>query len=324
MTSDAWSTHAIDLKSDSVIKRFRRGSREECEREWRALTLLSVYAPGLAPAPRSADLAAEEPVVVMSRLPGAPLRGQLLSEQQLKALACATSEMYAAVPADELAKIPVRPGQQYELIARIRAWTPRARPRVSAEVGEAMDRGLDWLARSDLEQAAPPDVPQVFGPGDGNLANYLWDGSRVRVVDFEESGLSDRPFELAEITEHVAGWVDQPLDVEMFLSQFDLSATERARLLECRRLLALVWLFLLSFDDPQRPRNPPGTAERQAARLSRLLGRTRRPSRDDHQKGPARGGACGSSPSLEPTPPASTRCCAWRNRPRSPCRIPPP
>ncbi|WP_306948456.1 phosphotransferase family protein [Streptomyces sp. B4I13] len=276
MTSAAWSTHAIELKPHSVIKRFRRGSREECAREWRALNLLSAYAPGLAPAPQSADLAAEEPIVVMSRLPGEPLRGQLLSEQQLKALAVATSQMYAAVPADALVKIPVRPGQQHELIAKIRAWTPRARPHVSTEVGKAMDRGLDWLARSGFEQVASPDIPQVFGPGDGNLANYLWDGSRVRVVDFEESGLSDRPFELAEITEHVASWVDQPLDVEMFLDQFDLSATERARLLACRRLLALVWLFLLSFDDPQRPRNPPGTAERQAARLSKLLGRGRR------------------------------------------------
>jgi hypothetical protein len=212
----------------------------------------------------------------MSRLPGEPLRGQLLDEQQIKALAAATKEMYAAVPTDALARVPVRPGQQHELIAKIRAWTPRARPHVSTEVGEAMDCGLDWLARSGFEQAGSPDVPQVFGPGDGNLANYLWDGSRVRIVDFEESGLSDRPFELAEITEHVASWVDQPLDVEKFLDQFDLSATERARLLACRRLLALVWLFLLSFDDPQHPRNPPGTAERKAARLSRLLGRDSR------------------------------------------------
>jgi hypothetical protein len=76
---------------------------------------------------------------------------------------------------------------------------------------------------------------------------------------------------LAEITEHVASWVDQPLDVDAFLAQFDLNAAELTRLLECRRLLALVWLFLLSFDDPQHPRNPPGTAERQAARLSWLL-----------------------------------------------------
>ncbi|MBC3840794.1 phosphotransferase [Streptacidiphilus sp. 4-A2] len=134
-----------------------------------------------------------------------------------------------------------------------------------------MDRGVEWLARSGMEAPDQPDVPPVFGPGDGNLANYLWDGSRVQVVDFEDSGRSDRAFELAEITEHVASWVEQPLDVEAFLECFELTASESARLLQCRRLLALVWLFLLAFDDPDKPRNPPGTAERQARRLLDLL-----------------------------------------------------
>ncbi|MDT0445702.1 phosphotransferase family protein [Streptomyces johnsoniae] len=271
MTSVPWSTHAVELRSDSVIKRFRRECRGKCEREWRALTLLAAYAPGLAPVPQRADLAAEEPVVVMSRVPGEPMRGEPLDDQRLKALAAAASELYGAVPAEVLAEIPVRPGQQHQLVAQIRAWAPQARPRVSDEVGEAMDRGLDWLARSGMERASQSDVPMVFGPGDGNLANYLWDGTRVRIVDFEDSGLSDRPFELAEITEHVASWVGPPLDVEAFLDLFDLAAAERVRLTECRRLLALVWLFLLSFDDPQHPRNRPGTAERQAARLSALL-----------------------------------------------------
>ncbi|MGB8938843.1 MAG: phosphotransferase [Streptomyces sp.] len=271
MTSVPWSTHAVELRSDSVIKRFRPEGSGKCEREWRALTLLAAHAPGLAPVPQSADLAAEEPVVVMSRLPGEPLRGESLSNQQLKALAAAASELYAAVPADVLAEVPVRPGQQHQLIAQIRSWAPQVRPRVSDAIGEAIDRGLEWLARSGMERVGRLDVAMAFGPGDGNLANYLWDGTRVRVVDFEDSGLSDRPFELAEITEHVASWVGPPLDIEAFLDLFDLNPAERARLLECRRLLALVWLFLLSFDDPQHPRNPPGTAELQAVRLSRLL-----------------------------------------------------
>ncbi|MEU5403654.1 hypothetical protein ABZ348_30685 [Streptomyces sp. NPDC005963] len=82
--------------------------------------------------------------------------------------------------------------------------------------------------------------------GTATLANYLWDGSRVRVVDFEDSGLSDRTFELAEITEHRASWEGPPLKVEALLDLIDLNPAERARLPECRRLLALVWLFLLS------------------------------------------------------------------------------
>ncbi|GAA1297912.1 hypothetical protein GCM10009647_011580 [Streptomyces sanglieri] len=266
-----WSTHAVDLRSDRVIKTFRPGSHAECEREWRALGLLAAYAPGLAPVPHSVDLAAEEPVVVMERVPGEPLCGRPLDDRRLRALAAAADELYSAVPADVLAGVPVRPGRQQQLIARIRAWVPRVRPRAGGEVGEAMDRGLSWLSRSGMDRAGRPDVPMVFGPGDGNLANYLWDGARVRVVDFEDSGLSDRPFELAEITEHVGGWTGPPLDVAAFLGLFDLTAAERARLPQCRRLLALVWLFLLSFDDPRNPRNPPGTAERQAARLSGLL-----------------------------------------------------
>ncbi|WP_327709740.1 aminoglycoside phosphotransferase family protein [Streptomyces sp. NBC_00464] len=273
MTAASWSTHALDLGPETVTKRFRPGSREQSAREWRALTLLDAHAPGLAPAPRQADLAADEPTVVMSRLPGGPLRGRRLGDRQLDALATAVSEVYGAVPAHVLDEVPVRPGHRQYLTGRIRAWAPRARPRVGPEVGWAMDGGLEWLAGTGLERSGlgPPDVRPVFGPGDGNLANYLWDGSRVRIVDFEESGRSDRPLELAEITEHVAAWVDEPLDAEAFLGRFDLDAGERSLLLETRRLLALVWLFLLAFDDPDHPRNPPGTAERQAARLSRLL-----------------------------------------------------
>ncbi|MGW3690779.1 aminoglycoside phosphotransferase [Streptomyces sp. NPDC005125] len=134
-----------------------------------------------------------------------------------------------------------------------------------------MNRGLARLADSGMETAGQPEVPRVFGPGDGNLADYLWDGSEVRVVDFEDSGVSDRAFAPAEITEHVASWVDQPLDIETLLEQFELTAAESVRLKDCRRLLALVWLFLLSFDKGDKPRNPPGTAERQASRLLNLL-----------------------------------------------------
>jgi aminoglycoside phosphotransferase (APT) family kinase protein len=271
MSSQAWSTHSVDLRVDTVVKTFRPGARAACEREWRALTVLAVHAPGLAPLPERVDLAARRPVVVMSRLPGEPLRGRGLGGRQLKALAAALDELFTAVPAQEMAGLPVRPGRPDRLVAQIHAWTPQVRPRVGDEVGRCMDRGLEWLAGSGMEGTAWPDARPVLGPGDGNLANYLWDGARVRVVDFEDSGLSDRAFELAEITEHVASWIHHPLDVAAFLEAFTLDAAERARLLDYRRLLALVWLFLLAQDDPLHPRNPPGTPTRQATRLHTLL-----------------------------------------------------
>ncbi|MFD9129209.1 hypothetical protein [Kitasatospora sp. NPDC059571] len=58
----------------------------------------------------------------------------------------------------------------------------------------------------------------------------------------------------------------------LLLRHLDLAPAEAARLTDCRRLLALVWLFLLALDDPERPRNPPGSAARQARRLLDLLG----------------------------------------------------
>ncbi|GGZ44688.1 phosphotransferase family protein [Streptomyces poonensis] len=272
MSSGIWSTHAIELTGDKVIKRFPRGSGDRAEREWRALTLLARHAPGLAPQPLEADLAASEPVVVMSRLDGKPLRGGVMGSEQIKALAEAVTAMHAAVPSDVVREVPLRPGHQAELIGHLHTWATTARPQAGGPVRQGMDAGLDWLATSGLDAGEPPGVPPVFGPGDGNLANYLWDGRRVQVVDFEESGRSDRAFELAEITEHVGSWVNgTPLDVPAFLDCFDLAPAEASRLRGCRRLLALVWLFLLAGDDPEDSRNPPGTAERQADRLLHLL-----------------------------------------------------
>lgn len=272
MTPDAWSTHAVALGPASVTKRFRGGDPGRSAREWRALGLLHRYAPGLAPEPLHADLGAAEPTVVMSRLAGRPLRGAPLDGGRIAALAAAVTALHHALPPDVLASVPPRPGRQGELAGLVRSWYGRIRPQAGEPVGAAMDAGLDWLSRCPPHTGDLHGVPGVFGPGDGNLANYLWDGTRVQVVDFEDSGRSDRAFELAEITEHVAAWVEHPLDVPLFLGHFDLAPAESARLPGCRRLLALVWLFLLAFDAAGPRRNPPGTADRQAARLLALLG----------------------------------------------------
>ncbi|MFJ4919468.1 phosphotransferase family protein [Streptomyces sp. NPDC088725] len=276
MTSVQWSTHTVELRRATVVKRFRPGSGAEHAREWRALTLLARYAPDLAPAPLRSEPDAARPTVVMSRLPGTPLRGAPMTERQTRALARTVTALHAAVPPEVATTLPVRHDHQAGVIARLHAWqAPSGMPGVSRTVADAMRHGLTWLAGSGLENGAqsgvPQNIPVIFGPGDGNLANCLWDGTRVRVVDFEDSGRSDRAFELAEITEHVSSWLDGTLNVPLFLSHVPLTPAETTRLLDCRRLLALVWLFLLARDNREPPRNPPTTPARQAARLLRLL-----------------------------------------------------
>lgn len=67
-------THGVVFEGGVAVKRFRSLVHgDEPRREWRALKLLARYAPGLAAEPFRADLDADPPVVVMSRLPGAPL-----------------------------------------------------------------------------------------------------------------------------------------------------------------------------------------------------------------------------------------------------------
>jgi hypothetical protein len=49
------------------------------------------------------------------------------------------------------------------------------------------------LALKQLCQS-PRGTEVVLGQGDCNLANFLWDGPRVRIVDFEDSGPSGGHF----------------------------------------------------------------------------------------------------------------------------------
>ena len=261
MTSQ-WTTHGVELLPDTVRKSFRQDADGDPGREWRALTLLDRYAPGLAPRP----LSLADGTVTMTRLPGVPLRGAELTPLHLDALARATDRLLHAVPPATAAALPERRWYVRDSVAAIRRRTVRPG-------SPAVEAGLRWLAGAEAgllagaEAAAP-----VLGQADGNLANFLWDGAEVRLVDFEDSGRSDRPYELAEVVEHLSAWVDTDLDAAAFLGRFALTAAESARLVECRRLFALLWLVFLTTDPATEARNPPGTADRQAVRLRALLG----------------------------------------------------
>ncbi|WP_235095037.1 aminoglycoside phosphotransferase family protein [Streptomyces sp. A1-5] len=156
-----WHTHDVTLHPDRVVKRFRAAEGPgPYERERRALTLLGRHAPGVAPALLSARApahAGDPPTLVMSRLPGTPLRGNPLTERQLAAWAQTVRTLHAALPPDELARLPLRHGHQRDTVARVRAWyaTPP-------------QRGLAPTVRAAIRAGRshpPPGLPHPARPG---------------------------------------------------------------------------------------------------------------------------------------------------------------
>jgi Ser/Thr protein kinase RdoA (MazF antagonist) len=263
---------SVDPEGQVVVKRYIDSHRGEPAREWRALRLLAEHAPRLAPEPVSADLDASPPFIVMSLLPGEPLGGRPLTEPQERALAVAVGQLWQAVPVQLVTPVPGELDIRPELVRVVRDWLAAAAdPGPEPTVSDALTRGAAWLAATTglagavgRGRAGRP-MPRVLGQTDANLANFLWDGELVRIVDFEDSGVSDRAFELAELAEHVSGWRDAGLDADRFIAGFDLSATERAYLLDWRRLLALYWLLRL------RRRADDAAVRGQAERLLSLL-----------------------------------------------------
>ncbi|MEV1171950.1 phosphotransferase [Nonomuraea sp. NPDC049784] len=232
--------HSVEVRSDVVVKRYRSSGYDEPEREWRALKLLAGHDPGLAPAPVTAELRADPPTVVMSRLDGAAVSGEITGKL-VDALAEAVTGVQQAIPPRVLERVPPRAGHPVELLQLVRKWAAAAEP--DPAIAEALRAATAWVERPALEQLlARPGTP-VFGTGDGNIANYLWDGTKVRVIDFEYSGRSDRAFELAEVTEHIAVWENDPAGMTAVLERLELTTEEAARLTECRRLMALFWLL---------------------------------------------------------------------------------
>jgi hypothetical protein len=281
----------VDPDREIVVKRFVAADRGEPAREWRALTLLAEHAPGLAPEPIRADLAADPAVIEMSLLPGEPLGGGPLTPHQESALVRAMGQLWQSVPVSRVIQVPGESGNEAQLVTAIADLAVQADDRGDDPViKRATAAGLSWLtwavgeggwltsrdSYADQGSAAASGsgwarLAPVFGQGDGSLGNFLWDGERVRMVDFEDSGVADRAFELSVFVEHVSVWSGIRLDASEFIRAFELSAAERARLADCRRLAALYWLLRLPPEGDASQEREPGLLRSQAERLLTLL-----------------------------------------------------
>ncbi|MGN6791588.1 MAG: phosphotransferase [Streptosporangiaceae bacterium] len=268
---DRAPTHEVhvDRSRGVVTKRFRSWDRGEHVREWTALRLLAEHAPGLSPRPIRAGLAADAPVIEMSCLPGTPLGGLPLSALQAHVLSLTLVRLWTAVPQALIGKLTIPARNSSAFIAQVRSLLSASHDRDIDDFARlAFQKGSEWFVRTPFDRLADADA--ILGQGDPNLTNFLWDGTDVRIVDFEDAGPSSRAFELALLVEHVSAWSDSGIDADAFSAMFDLTDTELATLRGFRRLAALFWLLkLLSRND----RNLRDDAlKRQAERLLTLLG----------------------------------------------------
>jgi hypothetical protein len=219
------ATHDVELGPGRVVKRFTSWDRGEHEREWLMLCALDQRAPGLAPKPLGADLSADPPTVTMSRLPGVPLSARL-GPAELDVLADAMQRQWS-VPVEDLPPRRFLPDAVIETVQRDLAGC-----RGPDVVGRAVEVALT-VHSGDLSGR------RVVGHGDANLANYLWDGQRVRVVDFEDGGWSTLDYELASLVEHRSA---ADTDWGGFVARFGVDPEQ---LRPARLVCAVLWLRVL-------------------------------------------------------------------------------
>lgn len=111
----------------------------------------------------------------------------------------------------------------------------------------------------------------ALGIADLNPANILWDGETCRLVDFEDGGLTDPAYELADHIEHLAGRQSGVFDCDALVEAVGLTAREQQRMRAYRPLLAVFWLSMLLPGNVGFRRNPPGSTEAQASHCLALL-----------------------------------------------------
>lgn len=199
-------THSLDIRDHVVVKRYVSWSRGEPGREWAALKLLAEHAPGLAPVPLEAALDAHPPAITMSRLPGTVLRGRSATDEQIKAVTAALTRLHR-IPVSAVEAAAPAPWGPAVAVNKTRALAGR-RPGLGDDpvVLEAFRAGAAWLASADPDKLTANPFPPVLGLADGNRANSMWDERErcVRLIDWEDSGRSDRAFELGELCEHIS------------------------------------------------------------------------------------------------------------------------
>jgi Phosphotransferase enzyme family len=251
------ATHQLIRTGELLTKRYASWQRGEHRREWAILRQAHWFQPDLVPRPVREELDADPPSLTMTVLAGEPLPARP-DPRQLDALATAIRTLWS-VPVGDLGPRPwAHPVDAASLLVQGR----RPDAVVPARAYDAAARWLDGPSAAALRR---PPAPAVLGHGDSNLANYLWDGRQVRVVDLEDAGAADPTVELAGLVEHMSA---RALDPAEICRRFD---ADPERVWAARCAWAMHWLHLLLTREYARRMNPVGAVDAQAARLLTLV-----------------------------------------------------
>jgi len=246
----------------ACVKVYRVDERNRAQREWRALTALAELQLPDAPKPYGYAPDPVLPVVIMQLVGGAPLGDRALTDPQLTALHDALARLFQITPgalphvalpavSTDARHMRRRVEHAYHALTTTNTIRPVAR--------QALHCWQAWIASTDPELLAA-STPTVFGRGDPNLRNCLWDGHTLRLIDLEYAGWSDRAHELADLIEHPESRATPDTTWQIFIDRFDLPNLEHQRLHAARRLLALFWTTRM-WPNPHQPASPRFTAQ---------------------------------------------------------------
>lgn len=223
------------------VKHHRSDGRQRARREWETLVVLAERRGDLAPEPLAYDAGPPE-MTAMTLVPGERMDGACLSAEQIQALAL--QNLHAVTPASTDRDLSAVSHDEIGLLNRILGfWS--SDPLLSTRLHEKL--AVHWRAWSTGPDIAAltESAPRVLGQGDGNLANCLWNGQRVRFVDLEYGGWSNRVFEVALIVEHVQSRATPQARWDQLVDSVRLTAAEQQRMIPVRRLVAWFWTMTL-------------------------------------------------------------------------------
>jgi hypothetical protein len=217
-------------------------SRRRAEREWTTLTLLAHRGHPRVPHPVWRSPWDDGPAIAMTFVAGEPLGDADLLPQQLDAITEALADLYSITPADVREPVAEVATPAPAMLHRIRAaW---AAPDAAHDPAhqQAVQLWQRWAHGPDPETILCGRAAQVLGRGDPSLANVLWDGAQVTLLDFEYSGWTDPAYELADLVEHPQSRATPDQTWHTYINRFPLDPAAQARHRAARRMLALFWL----------------------------------------------------------------------------------